>query len=702
MPIDIALGQINVIANRPKKNLEQMLAMSWDAIKQGKHLIAFPEMAVKGYLVGDKWLNNDYCRDAMQYDRVMLDASAGIFRKKEGEERFSVDGTGDIMRAEKGIAIAYGNIYLDEHISERVGDGRFHPNEDGRIRRYNGINVFQFGKRAKKKKETKFLPEGFAPKTLLPNYRMFDDKRYFHSLLQVAQDFNVPIEGLLQPFVIDVDGREELVGLSTCEDMYIKDYRKGGKPINIAKMLIQNGARTVINCSTSPWTYGKVGNRDRQVAFLKKDCEEEDVEFTPFYYVNPVGAQNNGKNIIPFDGASTVYGADGKPKVISIAAYRTQLLSAKSDQLNGQDAVRNEKPKVAQKLEAVVAGLHHIRDMIGIDHHPLFMVGASGGIDSSLTLYALKKAVNADKVLAINMPTPNNEQDTIESANLTADRLDIKLFSVPITGIVKAIHSTFEQHVFPVLGRPPEARYKITDENIQAKARGTDILSNMGGFYGAVFTNNGNKNEFLRGYATLYGDVGGVASLWGDFTKAELFELARYINDTEGKEIISEKLIPDELFRFAEGKIPPKAGLDPTNRVDPMFFGYECALIDGFLDYNTLSTVDVMKMYQQGTLHEFIGAKRGRDSDYGHRLMRRWEVDQPERFVKHLEEMAFGFDWAVFKHVQAPPIIDTSKSAFGFDYRESILPHELTQEHYRLKREILAMPRYVPAQKRAA
>jgi NAD+ synthase (glutamine-hydrolysing) len=693
--VKIALAQIDVIPNRPLHNVEQILSMAWDAIKQGNHLIAAPEMAIKGYLVGDKWLNDEYCRDAMEYNTVLQDASAGIFRVKD--KKFSADGTGDIVKAERGIAIAYGNIFLDEKLADRVDETSWHPNEDGRVRRYNGINIFQHGEPVRRAKPVAYLPEGFEPKTLLPNYRIFDDKRFFHSLLQVAQDFNVPLEDLLEPFVIDVDGKERRIGLTVCEDLYIKDYRKDREPINVSRTLIEKGAEAIINCSTSPWTFGKVGNRDRQVAFLAEDCNAHGTAFVSFYYVNPVGAQNNGKNIVPFDGASTIYGEDAQPKVIAAEQYKPQLISAKTTELRGPSIIRHEKPKIGQKLDAIIAGMKHLpRMMHGGDTMPKIVIGASGGIDSSVALYVATKAAGAEKVLAVNMPTSINERETIESAELTANALGLTLISVPITDIVDAVHNTMKQHVFSKLGMPQEDRYKLTKENIQAKIRGTDNLSNIAAFYGGIFTNNGNKNEILRGYATLYGDVGGAIAILGDLTKAEVFALGQYINEIEGREVISTKLFPDALYRFAKDKIPPKAALDESNRVDPIKFGYECALIDTFMDYNQASTVDILKCFQKGSLHTLIGAKLGKNAEFGYELMQRWNMHKPQNFVQHLEEMAFGLDWAVFKHIQTPPLIMTGKNSFGSDYRESILPHELTRSHYRVKDSILAGNDYEP------
>ena len=305
----IALAQMEVLPNQPKKNLEKMLHMIEDAKRQEVDLIAFPEMCVGGYLVGDKWLSDDFCLDLMEYNE-------------------------EILKASEGRAVAFGNIYLDrpEEIKKRIGDNAgatnagatnanaIHPNKDGRTRKYNAVYVVQNGKFAERvfagkagnakdvRKNAGILPEGVQPKTLLPNYRFFDDMRYFFSLEDIAKDFGEKQEDITQPFMIEVKGMKEkkvAVGFELCEDLWCADYRKDGEAVNPTKMLIRNGAESIVNLSASPWTFGKNGARDRRVQFLKKDCVKENCEnegFVPFFYVNCTGAQNNGKDIVTFDG----------------------------------------------------------------------------------------------------------------------------------------------------------------------------------------------------------------------------------------------------------------------------------------------------------------------------------------------------------------------------------------------------------------
>ena len=139
--MNIALAQIDVIPNKAKKNLQKMLRMIEKAKAQSVDLIAFPEMYVSGYLLSDKWQEDGYCNSLMAYNQILREAS-------------------------KGIAIAYGNVYMDEFINKRVNDDSFHPNKDGKTTKYNSVYVFQDREYLSRLKEANILPQGVQRKTL--------------------------------------------------------------------------------------------------------------------------------------------------------------------------------------------------------------------------------------------------------------------------------------------------------------------------------------------------------------------------------------------------------------------------------------------------------------------------------------------------------------------------------------------------------
>jgi len=641
----IALAQIEIIPNRPDKNIKKIVEYIARAKKENVDLIAFPEMALAGYLLGDKWLDDDFCRDLMGYNKKIIEAS-------------------------KGIAVAWGNIYLDEKISEN----RYSPNKDGRIRRYNTVYICQDGKYISQNNDFDFLPEGIYIKTLLPNYRFFDDERYFFSMQDISIDFSIPLERLLTPFILDFQGEKISIGFELCEDLWCKDYRRDGKALNVTSMLIKNGADYIINLSSSPWTHGKNDARDRRVKFLKDESKEN---FRPLFYVNNVGAQNNGKNIITFDGGSTVYNSNGEPIIFDKKAYNEELIFITKEDLKLTPKKRKTEYAIKEKHQAILTGLRHIKNMTGLDRCK-FIIGLSGGVDSSLVCSLLVEAYGKENVTGINMPSKYNSKATISSAEYLAEALNIKLLNIPIENLTK----TNSDLIKDVLKQDDLQISQLTMENIQAKIRGTSILSNLAGAYNAFFTNNGNKLEIALGYATLYGDIGGVIAPIGDLTKVEVFEMCRYINKINEKEIIPEKLLPEKNYLFGKDKIAPTAELK-ENQKDPMKFGYHDALIETMTSFLKITPETILEWYLNKSIIKNLNIDK-EVFDY-------YNLWEPEIFIEDLKWFISKIQTNVFKRVQAPPIIITSRSAYGFDIRESQLPIHTSKKFKELENKILQL-----------
>lgn len=655
---------MEVVPNQPCKNLEAMLEMIERAKREGADLIAFPEMCVPGYLLADHFYSEDLLREFMSFNE-------------------------DLRKASQGIAIAYGNIFVDtdKAITERIGVTGPHPNKDGRSRKYNAVYVFQNGKAAPRLRETSVLPPGVEPKTLLPNYRFFDDERYFFSLEDVAKDAGKTLEELVQPFLIEAGGKKIPIGFEVCEDLWCAEYRKDGKAENVTKILINNGAQMIVNISSSPWTFGKNKARDRRIQFL---AQESGKGFVPFLYVNHTGAQNNGKNIITFDGGSTAYNREGKPVRLSAALYKEELLVVEDADFQRAPVERVEKPSIAQKYEAIITGIRHVKDMMGLEEQPRYIIGLSGGIDSAVVAALLSIAVGPGRVLAVNMPTRFNSDKTKDAAAQIAANLGIAYVQVPIEELANANTELIDRFDLDRSGR------KLADsgylENVAAKIRGTAILSNLAGKYSALFTNNGNKIEVALGYATLYGDVGGAIAPIGDLTKREMFELARYLNrEVFHREAIPEKLIPDGLFRYREDQIASGPELK-EKQASQIKLGYHCALVEAMTAYMIKTPEDIMQWYLDGTMERNLGISTT--------LLQRWGMDSPREFVKDLEWVVGKVQGSVFKRVQSPPIIVTSPTAFGYDRRESILPLHITGMYRALKEQVLKRGTYRPAQAR--
>lgn len=666
----IALAQMHVVPLDPEKNLDNMLGMIEQAKMQTADVIVFPELCISGYLLSDHWLNRQFCRDIMTLHDRLLQASVA---------------TGDNKH---GIAIIFGSVFeeQDANDSQKVS---FHPNKDGRTRLYNAAFVMQNGEYVTRPQiQNQFsealLPDGVQPKTLLPNYRFFDDQRYFFSLQDVAEDFSVPLHSLAQPFEIQTRNGPIKLGVMVCEDLWCKDYRSNGESINISKALVANGAQALVNISASPWTFHKNDARDRRISFLKAELQQANLEFVPFYYANNVGAQNNGKNIITFDGDTSAYNRNGELTVQARAAFQQELVLVDHEQVDSICIARNEQNKIKQKYQAIITGLKHLPELLGWQQAPDFVVGLSGGVDSALVTALLTLAFGKDKVWTVNMPSQFNSQKTRSAAALISENLGLRHLVVPIEKLVNENKGIFDE----LDDSCPSQDWmrKLSDENIQAKIRGTSILSNIAGRYGRMFTNNGNKVEIALGYATLYGDVGGVIAPIGDLTKTEVFDMLRYLNaEVFKKEVLPEAMVPDELFRFGEEDIAPSAELRDA-QLDPMKFGYHCKLLEACTSFNKIGPEQVMQWYVAGTLAENL--------DMNPALISRWGIDEPRLFMEDLEWFFEGIRKSVFKRIQSPPIILTSPSAYGFDIRESQLPKWYSAQYQQHKAQVLEMEKY--------
>lgn len=629
----VALAQMDVVAGDPEGNFLRMEDLVKQAKEKGCDIVAFPEMCVGGYLVGDLWLDDEWCMWLESFNDKVRELS-------------------------DGICIIYGNVYLMKD-KNYVGD-------DGRRMRFNCAYGYQNGHPLRKKEHCPYLPYNIQPKTLLPNYRYFDDKRYFSSTIDVLRkcypgyerrDRGLPIS----PFLVEIKGEQKKIGVELCEDMWCKDYSYN------PTREFEGDTDLIINISASPWTFGKNKARDRRVAEVvdwrkvrytnMQTCPKQVPAYPPFAYVNCVGAQNNGKNILCFDGASTVYASDGKPKLTANSSYMEELLVFDPENLPEQTIGRGFQDKIRQKFWAIQRGIQHMCETAEIYK---FVIGLSGGIDSAVVAALLVKAVGRENVTAINMPSQYNSTKTRDAAERIARNLGIEYRVVQIQSMT-AINEDMVK-----VGAGVDEVSSLTMENIQAKIRATSLLSNIAAEMGAFFTCNGNKDEIALGYATLYGDWGGAIAPISDLTKAEVYQMAQFLNvHVFKKNPIPQNLLPTKLFQFDSSKIKPSAELK-DDQTDPIKVGYHCALVEQFLDYMIVTPSTIMGWYKDGILAEKLRVSP--------KLLEVYKLNDPKVFVEDLKWFCKKMRIAVFKRVQSVPGIVLSKTAWGYDRRESILP----------------------------
>lgn len=634
--LSIAVGQMDVVAGHPAENLETMERMVASAKRNGAQLVVFPEMCVGGYFLADKWTDDAY-----------VDYLASFNDR--------------IRKLSYGIGIIYGNVgrtYLND---SRHG-------KDGRPARYNTA-FFAYNGEWVPRESAKRLPRAVAEriagryiKTLLPSYRMFDDERYFVSALEDAAyhpelDFS---DAYASPFLFTVGEQTYRIGLEICEDLWSGDY-----PCDQTAHYVESECDAIINISASPWTMNKDAGRTKRV----REHTRELGRIVPLLYVNATGMQNTGKNVLAFDGGSTAYGSDGSILSRCRDDFEEEMRIVN---LSAPGTVTESDPD--KVLDALVATLHRFDRQV-FPFEPKWVIGLSGGIDSSITASLLRMALDDPaRIVGYNLATRYNSDATKANAYNLAQALGIRLVNGSIEDVVDAT-----QRVLSLYGYKPDQVSGLAQENVQARLRG-HMLSTFAQVEGGVIMNNGNKVEIMMGYATLYGDSIGAISPIGDLTKVELFDLARAINRRFGFEAVPENLIPHETPEGFSWETMPSAELKDNQR-DPMKWFYHDWLVHQLVDYPGYGAERVMRAYLNNRLADTEAGK----------WVRYYGLDDPKAFIEDLEWVLRQMRISVFKRIQMPPNITLSRGSFGFDFRENQAVYEQTDSYNKLKKQILAL-----------
>jgi len=358
----------------------------------------------------------------------------------------------------------------------------------------------------------------------LPNYSVFDEKRYF-------------IEGH-SPCVIEYKGIK--FGITICEDIWFVE------PTSYAA---DAGAEIILNLNASPFRQGKWQLREAEV---KQRALETGLAIV---YVNQVGGQDE----LVFDGCSFVLSAEGK-KVVRAPAWQESLFpvtlsrNAKQQIIALGDKAEKET-EMSMTYQALVMGL---RDYVEKNKFSSVVIGLSGGIDSALTLALAVDAIGSDRVCTVMMPSQYTAQMSLDDADEMAAGLNVN-------HSVIAIDSLFEKFLESLSEQFEGKAVDTTEENIQARVRGT-LLMALSNKTGAMVLSTGNKSEMAVGYSTLYGDMAGGYSPLKDVYKTLVYSLSNYRNSLS--RVIPERIItrppsaelaPDQLD---QDSLPPYEILD--------------------------------------------------------------------------------------------------------------------------------------------
>lgn len=443
----LVMGQINPLVGDVAGNVKQIINAAHQARDELRaDLVVFPELTLTGYPPEDLLLRPALMRRVQQ-------------------------GLAALQKQVKGIGILVG-----------------HPEGVAKQDLYNAASLIADGKRL-----------ATYYKQCLPNYSVFDEKRYF-------------IEGR-EPCVVDFRGLK--LGVSICEDIWFQ------APASQAQ---DAGAEIILNLNASPFRQGKWQSRESEI---KKRVVETGL---PIVYVNSVGGQDE----LVFDGCSFALSARGE-KVVRAPAWETGLFPI--DILREDDGrlcltgeISPKESELTMVYKGLVCGL---RDYIEKNHFPSVVIGLSGGIDSALTLALAVDAIGASRVETVMMPSRYTADMSLQDAQQMADGLGIRHSVLPIEPIFQQFLETLTE---PFLDKPVDT----TEENIQARCRGV-LLMAISNKTGAMVLSTGNKSEMAIGYSTLYGDMAGGYAPLKDVYKTLVYQLAEYRNSISA--IIPERII---------------------------------------------------------------------------------------------------------------------------------------------------------------
>lgn len=464
----IAVCQYNPIVGDLKGNKEKILNGYNSAINDDADLVVFPELFLCGYPPLDLVEKKEF-RNAV---------------KLAAEEIASKTGN---------VGLIFGSI--TETFEDNIGTNV-----------YNSALLCFDGK-------IQFVQH----KTLIPNYDVFDEVRYFESAKSIS--------------VFEFKG--ENLGISICEDIwndadYWKHLRYHIDPI---KKLYDYGATVLINISASPYAYGKRVEKFKMLSKLTSDDK------LPLVYACCVGAQTE----LIFDGASMCFDKDGELCILGKKFEEDYFVFDTSKKYKPIDEIEGNLAE--EVTEALILGLKDYARKTGFKQA---LVGLSGGIDSAIVLCIASKAFGKENVHVVMMPSNYSSEGSIVDSEKIIENLGISSEKIAIQ---ETVDKTLEVLKDSFRGKKED----VTEENLQSRLRGVYLMA-LSNKHGYLLCTTGNKSEIATGYATLYGDMCGALAVIGDVYKTQIYQMAHYINK-------EKEIIPFEIIEKA-----PSAELRPNQK----------------------------------------------------------------------------------------------------------------------------------------
>jgi len=549
----IALAQINTTVGDLSGNREKIVEYISKAISFEADLVVFPELALTGYPPEDLLLRNSFIEDNL----IELNRIA-----------YSV----------KDITAIVGCVDKDKN---------------GNI--YNSAAVICNGKIS-----------GIYHKINLPNYGVFDEKRYFTAGSEI------------KVFKLG----DVIFGVNICEDIW--------QGQSVAKIQASNGASVIINISASPYHAGKINLRKAELVKRVKETKAF------ICYNNLVGGQDE----LVFDGGSLIL--DNKTKLVASAEQFKENLIVQDLEINYLTR-KSLNRKVIVKLGAIKEnkkaflprGITHVLDRVEEVYGALVLgtrdyilkngfkkavIGLSGGIDSALVAAIASDAIGKDNCVGISMPSRYTSNDTRSDAKILADNLGIRFMEIAIEDIFISYLKTLEESF-------RDTQPNIAEENLQARIRG-NILMALSNKFGWLVLTTGNKSEVSTGYCTLYGDMAGGFAVIKDVPKTLVYELSLFKNKMHKSAVIPESII----LRA------PTAELKPNQKDQ-----------DTLPEYDVLDSILKKYIEEENSLEKIVSSTK-----------------IPAEIVKKVINMV---DRSEYKRRQSAPGIKITLKAFGKDRR---------------------------------
>lgn len=482
--LKIALVQFNAKLGDLDGNREAIVALYKEAINAGADLVVLPELALCGYPPQDLLLKRHFLEDNIaELANLAADCQ------------------------EKAIIVGFAEI---------LGHNC-----------YNSLAVIEEGRVVK-----------IYRKHILPNYGVFDERRYFS---RGQENGTVEIGGFK-------------FGLSICEDIWESDF--------LPTLSVEQNYDAIINISASPFHMGKLQTRKEILkrAALKFDC--------PLCYCNIVGGQDE----LVFDGRSIF--TDKHGKLISKAKqFEQDIIYASLERDDNNETSLNVQREEADQAENIIEEIYKAlvlgtRDYIRKNGFKKVIIGLSGGIDSALVAAIAADAIGSENVVGVTMPSRFNSQETRSDAEELANNLGLEFHTIPISEPLES----FDKMLSIVDGWDKST---TAYENLQARIRGTMLMS-LSNQFGYMVLTTGNKSETAVGYSTLYGDTAGGFAVIKDVPKTIVYELCKYINDSRKTPAIPVSTITR----------PPSAELREGQKDSDSLPDYEIldALISGYVE----------------------------------------------------------------------------------------------------------------------